>query len=429
MGKHARPAVLVLFAVVISVCCWAGLLHAGDLTPVSRDGIWEAVDTGPQAVAGSEPWIRPEVFRLFRLKENELADTLSRAPRESAGEARHTDVTMTLPMPDGTYARFRITESPIMAPELAARFPQIKTYYGQGLDDPAATVRFDRTPKGFHAQVLSPSGAVYIDPYWKNDSSVHVSYYKRDYRNPAEPFSCLVHSPAADTRQAAAASGPLRSGETLRTYRLACACTGEYTQFHGGTKAAGMAAIVTAINRVTGIYEAEVAARLELVPDNDELVYTNPSTDPYTNSSGSTMLGQNQNTIDNVIGNANYDIGHVFSTGGGGVAYLGVVCAANWKAGGVTGRYSPIGDPFYVDYVAHEMGHQFGGNHSFNGVNGNCGGYNRHGPTAYEPGSGSTIMAYAGICGADDLQPHSDPYFHSISFDEIRAYITGYGDT
>jgi len=390
---------------------------------VSPDELWRTAAAAPQARVGTEPWIQADLNQYVELDAGVLAGTLSHAPMEFTNEAVASPLTMTLPMPDGTYARFEVLESPIMEPALAAKFPEIRTYLGRGIDDRAASVRFDWTPLGFHAQILSPSGAVYIDPLWKGDTTAYGSYYKRDYRKGADRFQCLgpTEKPAESVLGVDGGVAAL-TGETLRTYRLACAATGEYTAFFGGTVVAGMSAIATAVNRVTGVYETELSVRMVLVANNNRIVYTNGATDPYTNNDGIAMLSQNQSNLTSVIGSAKYDIGHVFSTGGGGVAGLGVVCASSAKAWGVTGSSSPNGDAFWIDYVAHEMGHQFGSNHCFNGINVNCSGGNRNGATAYEPGSGSTIMGYAGICGADDLQPHSDPYFHSVSFDEIRVF-------
>ncbi len=396
------------------------------------DAPWTALaEIPPSRSPGVRAFIRPERFQALALNQAALVADLDSVPMEPSPGVRPVGGghVVSLPSPDGRPARFEVAESPIMAPGLAAKFPDIHTYSGQGIDDPAATVRFDVSNQGFHAQVLSPDGAWYIDPYYHLETSAYISYFKADLgANPHGEFTenLLGDLEAADDTAPPAAG---RSGTKLRIHRAAFAADGEYTAFHGGTVAAGQAAIVTALNRVNGIYENEVAVRMVLVANNNQLVYTNAATDPYANNTSD--IDTNRTNVDAVIGSANYDIGHVFTTGSGGVAYLGVVGVNGFKAGGTTGTSTPVNDPFVVDYVAHEVGHQYGGNHTFNGTNGACGG-NANPSTAYEPGSGSTIQAYAGICGLDDLQlvgtgatGASDPYFHSVSFDEIVDHTTG----
>jgi hypothetical protein len=393
----------------------------------NSENLWSNVDE-TQIVTTGQRYIIPQVYRTIKLDVVGMRNFLSEAPQEFSDESRTKSVTLFLPQPDGSLQRFSILESPVMAPELAARYPEIKTYLGKGIDDPSALVRLDLTPLGFHAMVLSPNGNIFVDPYSLGDVENYISYYTTDYIKSGATFDCeLIADPdKIKEMEYLMGNGILTpTGPQLRTYRLANAATGEYTAFFGGTVVAGLAAVVTSINRVDLVYEKEVAIRMVLVANNDTLIFTNASTDPYTNNNGSAMLSQNISTCNARIGSSNYDIGHVFSTGGGGVAYLGCVCTGN-KAGGVTGSPAPVGDPFDIDYVAHEMGHQFGGNHTFNSVASSCGGGNRVASAAYEPGSGSTIMAYAGICPPDNLQNNSDPFFHVKSFDEIVAY-TNFG--
>jgi hypothetical protein len=308
----------LLIRVAACVCGLAGIASAGSASP---SGTWQETPRSAWAAAppGRQVWVQPPVCRVYQLDASRMRSQLAAAPLEAAGFQAGSPVE--LPMPDGSYSRFNFVEAPVMAPELAAQFPEIKTYLGQGIDEPGATARTDFTPLGFHAQILRPGGAVYIDPCWRDDTTTYASYYKRDYRKDAA-WSCLTEGSDALGKPAPAPAGPLfaPTGSTLRTYRLACAATGEYTAFYGGTVSGAMAGIVTSVNRVVGIYETELAIRMVLVANNNLIVYTNPSTDPYTNSDGGTMLSQNQTTINSVIGSANYDIGHVLSTGGGGVA-------------------------------------------------------------------------------------------------------------
>ncbi len=450
-------------------------LLAGDVCFVG-DLAWAPLSVEVAKADADRTHINATDVSLFDLQETRIQRTLALAPVETAGGLSAKPVTLSIPNPNGEFERFSIVESSILEPELAAKFPDIKTYRGQGIENPASTIRLDFTVQGFHAQVLAPdNGDYYIDPYFHLETDVYASYFVhdtlsrpdnhfheigvethhhvhdfgQDFLNSEEhklhdhvdgkPCTCdkclaimesLNRNPGDDSNASGNDENDSGSniappfGEELRTYQLAVAATGEYTQFHGGTVAGGMSAIVTTMNRVNGLYENDLGVRMVLVGNNDSLIYTNGNTDPYSNNNGGAMLGENQANIDNVIGDANYDIGHVFSTGGGGIAGLGVVGRSGNKARGVTGLPSPIGDPFDVDFVAHEIGHQYGGNHTFNGDSGSCAGGNRNGSTAYEPGSGSSIQAYAGICGNDNLQSNSDAMFHSLSIDEIRAYVT-----
>jgi len=209
----------------------------------------------------------------------------------------------------------------------------------------------------------------------------------------------------------------------LRTYRLAVAATGEYSAFHGGTTAGAMAAIATTINRVNEIYEQDLTVRFILIANNDQLIYLDPNSDPYDNGNPFSAINANQVNLDMEIGSANYDVGHVFTTGAGGLAGLGVLCDNGGKARGVTGIGAPVGDPFDIDFVSHEIGHQFGGPHTFNGTQSNCSGSNRSNANAFEPGSGTTIMAYAGICGSDNVQNNSDAYFHAKSIESMMNVV------
>ncbi|WP_310396415.1 reprolysin-like metallopeptidase [Hymenobacter sp.] len=396
-------------------------------------------DGAARAAVPAATWAAVPSAQALTLDLAGLTAALATAPLETRAGA--APLVLVLPLPNGRSARFAVREAPIMAPALAARFPLIRTYAGVGFDDATASVRLDVSPRGFHAQVLAGAGAsFYIDPASPTDARHCLSFYKKDMnRAVAAARGTCGFAPDAAALQAAtqrrlarAAGGAavaVSSGPILKTYRLALACTPEYALVKGNTVASVLAGEVATVNRVVGVYERELAVRLVLVPNNDQLVFlsgTGPQPLPaYTNDDGGEMLGQNQTNVDRVIGLANYDIGHVFSTGGGGVALLGSVCTAS-KAGGVTGQPNPVGDAFDIDFVAHEMGHQFGGNHPFNGNGGSCAGGNRNPITAWEPGSGTTIMAYAGICGsANDLQPNSDATFHTGTFEEMRIFIEG----
>ena len=395
--------------------------------------IWSDMPESGIPTSG-ERRIQPAVYRAVKLDVLALKDLLSVAPeRFSAGAESGDWPVLSLPLPDGGIGRFQLEETPVMHPDLQAKYPQIRTYTGRGIDDPTAVLKADLTPWGFHGMVHSSvHGTFFIDPAVHGNTEFYVVYNKKDFLPKADDALWTCATPEPEGAKELSHGQPLTheqlaefQGDTkLRRYRLSLACTGEYAVFHGGNKILVLAAMNTTMNRVNGVYENDFAVTMQIIANNDLLIYLNAASDPFTNNDGGAMLGQNQINCNNVIGVTNYDIGHVFSTGGGGIAGVGVVCGTS-KANGVTGGGSPFGDPFDIDYVAHEMGHQFDGSHTF----GNCGG-NVNDPAAVEPGSGTTIMAYAGICGAQDVAPNSEDIFHGYNIQEMGAFInTGPGNT
>ncbi|MEL6659532.1 MAG: reprolysin-like metallopeptidase, partial [Bacteroidota bacterium] len=371
---------------------------------------------------GADRRIVPNKYVSYRADTTVLKDLLWAAPHERNVSAPQSELEIQLPNPDGEIESFHIVAYDMMEPALQEAWWYIRTWRGVSSTNPRVTIRLDWTDRGFHAMVRGgEGGSWFIDPLYWDHRDVYQAYYKNDYPAPERPFEC--HTEHGDIKPGFRPVNPGRAGDCqLRQYRTAVATTGEYTAFHGGTVAGAASAIATTMNRVNGVYEEDLALRCILIANNNSIIYLNPATDPYSNGDGVAMLGENQTNLDNVIGTANYDIGHVFSTGGGGVASLRSPCNSARKARGVTGQGSPVGDPFDIDYVAHEMGHQFGGNHT---QNNSC----QRSSASMEPGSASSIMGYAGICNPN-VQSNSDDYFHGVNIQEIANYMeTGGGNS
>lgn len=412
--------------------CSSGLFAQNNWKEVSENSINKDLFAGGR--------YKPDAYKIFQLNEGVMQEGLKRAPLRSAVPAESSSLVITIPDADGNPIRFKAVESPVMDPALAAKYPEIKTYFGQGIDDPASTVYFDYSPRGFHAMVLSASKkTMYIDPV-DRDGKYYVVFSRKDIVNYKRDFKCMTpeldQNPSLEIPAPPVITGRGADDGKLRTYRLALACTGEYSNyFLNGSetndvqrKAKVLAAMTTLMVRTNGVYERDFGVHMEMIANNDLIIYLNPATDPWDTE----LNVKTQQTIDNVIGVANYDIGHLVDRGpsNGNAGCIGCVCkpwngvlsATNGnfvgKGGAFTSHVNPEGDPFIIDYTTHEMGHQFGANHTF--------AYNFEGSGAQmEPGSGSTIMGYAGIVPGSDVQPHSDDYFHAASIEQVSDYIKG----
>ncbi len=373
-------------------------------------------------------------YRALYLDELALRQQLEQAALQATAilQAKSQQISVVplqavqLPLPNGDFTSVSIIPRQTLAPQLAARYPTIATWTIHALDNKLLGGVIDFTTAGFHAMLELPNGdTVFIDPQTVMGERIYASFSQRsNARFFRDDYRCDTHQ--ADTSIRTALKNLARrstaAGEYLYTYRIAIAATAEYTAKHGGTAMDGFSGIVTSLNRINYLYERDLAIRLQLVSD-ESLVYTDTATDPYTNNNIGMMILENQTHLKASLDDQAYDIGHVFGTSGGGRSYVGVVCMNNYKARGATGLSSPLGDTFDISYVAHEIAHQFGANHTFNGLKNSCRGNNRDAASAYEPGSGSTVMSYAGICGQDNLQTSADSMFHAASIAEIHHYI------
>ncbi len=387
--------------------------------------VWKAANTDSLRSRNERP-IREDNFVVFSLDRQQMVRVLNDAPMEFTDAARIGSLTFKLPTPEGRLETFRVVESPVLSPELSAEYPTWRTYQAHGVDDPSATARFGITELGFHATVLTTRGTVLIDPVIASDKDNYIVYFKQDLMRERR-FHCELDEELANIGKSDFsffAAPQFSHGSQIRTYRLAIATTGEYTQFFGGQTPA-LAQVVITSNRMNGVYRRDFAIGLQLVSGTN-LVYPDPATDPYSNTSSSAQLTVNQNTIDSVLGSANYDVGHLFLTSDSGVAQLSSICGSS-KARGLSGQNSPQGDGFDVDYVAHEIGHQIGANHTFNAT-GNCGSSPSN--SRREPGSAVTIMGYAGICSSSaNLQRNSIDNFLGHNQEEAINFINGNGST
>lgn len=371
----------------------------------------------------------PSNFTLYSLNDEAFRAVLALAPDRFLSDQ---GVIITLPNSKGEMEQFEMFEASNFEPELQAQYPEIRSYVGIGIDDKKAHLRMSIDPKGVQTMIFRAGKKTeFMEPY--SETGFVYAAYESSRQKGKMPFTCSTvdHSVSGRLSEEVDANEVMANNGVLKTFRLALSCTGEYGTYHGGA-AGALAAMNATMTRVNGVFEKDLAVRLNIISNNNLVVYTNAGTDPYSNAAGMDNWNlQLMNTLSSVIGNANFDIGHLFgATGGGGNAgCIGCVCSndqstyvdpfgitrpSNYKGSGITAPADgvPAGDFFDIDYVAHELGHQLGANHTFSEANEGSG-------VNVEPGSGSTIMAYAGIMNYN-VQPNSDDYFTYRSILQIQ---------
>ncbi|WP_131327869.1 reprolysin-like metallopeptidase [Chryseobacterium vrystaatense] len=392
------------------------------MVPFLGSSQWTKTSLRAQKVKPSQEKL--QYSGLYSLDAEKLKLTLKGVPDRFSGAK---GVIVSLPTAAGKIEKFQVWESSNMDPELQKKFPDIKSYVGTGIDDPSVYLRFSMSPVGFSSMITRSGISEFIEPY-TDDRKVYAVFDSNARRGQdKEPFECSVTDAVEKSAVEKKSESANKKVAGFNVFRLALSCTGEYAQYHltaagtpaGATdvekKAVILAAMNASLTRMNSVFEKDLSLHFNLIANNDVVIFLDPATDPYTTFG----TGAAQSAISARVPAADYDMGHLIDKrDANGVAGLGVICNNTQKARGYTSCNFPEGDSFDIDYVAHEMGHQLGANHTFSlYLDGN-------GSSETEPGSGSTIMAYTGIMGGnDDVQFNSNDYFHAYNVTEIKNKI------
>lgn len=357
-------------------------------------------------------------YQMFHLPTQKIKDYLSKA-----GKSVKEGVELQLPVgEDGELKTFIVWETPIMEKDLAAKMNHVKTYTGFAKDKHSITAKIDFTSVGFRGAIYTTSDIYFINPYTNQQQSDYYMYYNREDVKTLSPVICDIDASLLSDNK-------LTDGELLSSrmnqrsvYRIAISTTGEYAQSVASPADVVnvMEVIVSTLNRVNGVFERELALTYELINNNEEVVYTNPISDPYScNDQNDCLIDEVASVLSNIIGVNNYDVGHIFNTAGGGIAALNSLCQnSDVKGMGV----STTTGPDDIGTILHELGHQMAANHAFSSAEGGCNG-NGNPSTNYEPGSGNTIMSYLGACPPDNLSGQRLLYYNAYSLREMTTYL------
>ena len=393
------------------------------MTGFTQSFYWEKIKIIPSEKNSFLKNFNENKYQVFSLDLDKLKAQLDGVPsRNNISSSSMAEIYF--PDNNGGMERFQVSETSTLAPEIALKYPNIKTYIGFSLDNPGTRIRFSITPQGLKTMSTYPDKpTLFTVPLNKGNVSQYITYDRNVRIDSKEDFECLTENEYVPMKEITSFNRDAND-QILRTLRIAISTTGEYTNFwddgdntNGDAQEDALAAVVSTLNRTNEVFEVDMAVSFQLV-SGTEIIYPTASTDPYSSSSPN---GQLQSTLTSEVGESNYDIGHLFDYGSnnGNAGCIGCVCVDGQKGSGFSSHQftdndgGPYMDDFFdIDYVPHEIGHQMGGNHTFSmssegtGVN-------------YEPGSGTTIMGYAGITGADDVQDHSDPYFHYGTINQV----------